>query len=81
MESKSKNTIRICSSRAPRLKQQWNQMFWTAKKLGCGIAAAAHAAHGGDSASRSLSRFSFGSQLPYLRAGDSPAVSAVSAVR
>src|SRR5438552_2951763 len=39
MESKSKNAIRICSSLEPRLKQQWNQMFWRGKKVGCGIAA------------------------------------------
>src|SRR5712691_9808384 len=38
MESKSKNTMRICSSLEPRLKQQWNQMFWPTKELGCGIA-------------------------------------------
>ena len=37
-ESKRKNTIRICSSLESRLKQQWDQMFWPAKKLGCGIA-------------------------------------------
>src|SRR6266545_3123671 len=33
IESKSQNTIRICSSREPRLKQQWNQMFRSAKNL------------------------------------------------
>src|SRR5450759_3581117 len=37
-KSKSKITIRICSSLEPRLKQQWNQMIWLAKELGCGIA-------------------------------------------
>src|SRR5260370_33411126 len=39
MESKSKNTMRICSSLEPRLKQQWNKMFWQTKELVCGIAA------------------------------------------
>jgi hypothetical protein len=39
MKSKRKNTIRICSSLESGLKQQWNQMIWPAKKLGCGIAA------------------------------------------
>jgi hypothetical protein len=39
MKSKGKNTIRICSSLESGLKQQWNQMFWPVKKLGCGIAA------------------------------------------
>jgi hypothetical protein len=38
MKSKGKNTIRICSSLESGLKQQWNQMFWPVKKLGCGIA-------------------------------------------
>src|ERR1039457_1192459 len=37
-ESKSKNTIRICSSLASGLKHQSNQMIWLAKELGCGIA-------------------------------------------
>ena len=33
-ENKGKNTIRICSSSSPNLKQQWNQMFQQAKYLG-----------------------------------------------
>src|ERR1035441_1354120 len=33
-ESKNKNTMRICSSSSPNLKQQWNQTFRPAKELG-----------------------------------------------
>src|ERR1039457_850053 len=33
-ESKNKNTMRICSSSSPSLKQQWNQTFRPAKELG-----------------------------------------------
>src|SRR5450755_72717 len=33
IKSKSKNTIRICSSLGSGLKHQWNQMIWSARKL------------------------------------------------
>src|SRR5450759_4279923 len=39
MESKRKNAIRICPSLGSGLKHQWNQMIWSARELGCGIAA------------------------------------------
>ena len=35
---KSKNPMRICSPSEQRLKHQRNQMFGSAKNLGCGIA-------------------------------------------
>src|SRR5450759_3305546 len=38
MESKRKNAIRICPSLGSGLKHQWNQMIWSARELGCGIA-------------------------------------------
>src|ERR1035437_4054145 len=38
VKSKSKHAIRICSSLGSGRNHQWNQMFWSAKDLGCGIA-------------------------------------------
>src|SRR6267378_3619704 len=35
---KSKNTMRICSLRVPRLKHEWNQTVWSVNNLRCGTA-------------------------------------------
>src|ERR1039458_715430 len=64
-ESKSKNTIRICSSLASGLKHQSNQMSWLAKELGCGIAGFFSDVHEKSAGKRTIGRLPF--QLFLLR--------------